>query len=261
MKTDKVEKGRAQLISFLKDCEIHDFTNKKLLEIGFRNGNFMNECVKAGLTTTGIDINREYYEAAKTRFPFLDIKWYDGSVFPVPADSFDYVVSFQVLEHVSSIEHILTECIRVLKPGGIMYHVCPNYRSFYEGHFKVIWLPFLNKTLGRIYLKLLRRYKDSYELLNLVNPKFLSKLLKEKHEFLTVLSLGHREFAANFNKDQIAKVKQPVLRAGLRAVSVAPLLRPLFIWIALRANFYYPIKIISRKRRSSEREPSEFSAE
>jgi 2-polyprenyl-3-methyl-5-hydroxy-6-metoxy-1,4-benzoquinol methylase len=257
MKADKAKKSRAQLTSFLKDCEIYDFTNKRLLEIGFRNGYFMNECVKAGLIPTGIDINREYYESTKEQFPFLDIKWYDGSAFPVLADSFDYVVSFQVLEHVSSIEHILTECIRVLKPGGIMYHVCPNYRSFYEGHFKVIWLPFLNKTLGRIYLKLLGKYKDSYESLNHVNPKSLSKLLKGKHKFLTVLSLGHREFAANFNKDQIAKVKQPVLRAGLRAVSVAPFLRPLFIWTVLLTNFYYPIKIISRKKGASEREPSE----
>lgn len=247
MKVDLAKKGSDQLTSFLKDCGIIDCTNKKLLEIGFKNGHFMNTCVDAGLISTGIDISEEFYDATKERFPSLDIKLYDGTVFPVPSDSFDCVVSFQVLEHVNSIEHILNECVRVLKPGGIMYHVCPNYHSFYEGHYKVIWLPFLNKKLGRIYLKLLRKYTDRYETLNLVNPGMLSKLMKEKQKDLVVLSLGHREFAEYFNKKQIAKIKQPVLRIVLRVVLAVPFVKSLFIWIVSRTNCYYPIKIISKK--------------
>jgi hypothetical protein len=44
-----VIKACGQLAAFLTDCEIEHPENKKLFEIGFRNGLFLNECHKIGL--------------------------------------------------------------------------------------------------------------------------------------------------------------------------------------------------------------------
>src|SRR3954447_23821015 len=41
----------------------------------------------------------------------------DGTI-PVPDDSFDVVMSTQVLEHVADPETYLDECFRVVRPGG-----------------------------------------------------------------------------------------------------------------------------------------------
>jgi SAM-dependent methyltransferase len=241
------QKAHNQLESFLIECGIECPRGKKILEIGFKNGLFLNECREVGLISTGIEINREYYEKVKAKYPDLDVLLYDGQIFPVPDEFFDFVVSYQVLEHVSSIEHIFNECIRILKSGGIMYHVCPNYFSFYEGHCKVIWLPFFNKALGRLYLKLLGRYNPGYETLNLINPKLLGRALERCRNDLTVISLGRKEFINKFNPEQIEKVNQGFLRGILRLLFRLPLIKKWILDFISWAHFYYPITIIAMK--------------
>lgn len=241
------QKAHNQLKSFLAECRIENPQNKKILEVGFKNGLFLNECCKAGLIPTGIEINKGYYETVKSKYPELDILLYDGRIFPVPDESFDFVVSYQVIEHVSSIEHIFTECIRILKPGGIMYHVCPNYHSFYEGHFKVIWLPFLNKTLGRLYLKLLGHYTPNYENLNIIKPRLLARTLQRCQNDVTIISLGRREFIKNFDLEQIEKVNQKLLQKILKLLFRMTFIKKSILGFISRANFYYPITIIAAK--------------
>lgn len=241
------QKGLAQLKSFLAECDIKDYRGRKIFEIGFRNGLFIDECRREGLLPTGLEINREYVEEVKTKFPNMDILWYDGGTFPVPDASYDFVVSFQVLEHVNSTEHIIDESIRILKAGGIMYHVAPNYHSFYEGHYKVIWLPFLNKTLGRYYVKMLRLDGPYYELLNIIKPYGVERILRRRGSDITVLSLGRREFINNFNAEQIEKVNQKLLKKALKMLLGLTFLKNCFLWFISQANLYYPIIIIARK--------------
>lgn len=241
------QKANSQLKTFLADCKIQNHQNKKILEIGFKNGLFLNECHKAGLIPTGIEINEEYYKTVKSKFPPLNVLWYDGQTFPLPDESLDFVVSYQVLEHVSSIEHIFNECMRVLKHGGIMYHVCPNYHSFYEGHSNVIWLPFLNKTLGRLYLKLLHRYTPGYESLNIIKPKIIVQTLRHIQSNVTILSLGRTEFTNKFNAEQIEKVNQKSLQKILKLLLKMPLIKKWGFGFVCWADFYYPITIIAVK--------------
>lgn len=241
-------KHRNQLYAFLADCDIKQPENKKIIEIGFRNGLFLNECHKIGMKVAGIEINKQYYEDTKSEFPYMDLVLYDGGTIPVPDESFDFVVSFQVLEHVKSIEHIFSECERILKLGGIMYHVCPNYGSFYEGHYKIIWFPFMNKTLGRLYLKLLRKYTPDYEYLNLLNVKYVRKVLEQHKDKLTVISLGEKEFVAKFSHEQISKVGQKFLRKVLSMLNATPFVKNMFLKFICWANWYYPITIIATKK-------------
>ena len=209
-------KAQNQLESFLAECGIEHPQNKKILEIGFKNGLFLNQCRIAGLVPRGIEINKKYYEEVKSKYPDLDVLLYDGGTIPVSDESFDFVVSYQVLEHVASTKCIFSECIRILKPGGIMYHICPNYFSFYEGHYKIIWLPFLNKSLGRFYLKLLRRYTPYYESLNIIKPGAVTQTLQRYQDSVTVVSLGSAEFINKFNQGQIEKVNQKLLQKILK---------------------------------------------
>jgi SAM-dependent methyltransferase len=242
------KKAYNQLQVFLSDCNVTEPKGKKVFEVGFRNGLFIDESEKTGLVTTGIEIRKEFYEKTKADFPNQDLILYDGGTFPVPDNSFDFVVSFQVLEHVKSIEHIFKECIRILKPGGIMYHVCPNYHSFYEGHYKIIWFPFLNKTLGRYYLKQIGRHTSTFEdLINIVKPNHIAKILKRNENNIEILSLGKKEFVNRFNENQIDKVDQSAIRKILKLVLKSPILKKTFLGLINACNFYYPITVIVKK--------------
>jgi SAM-dependent methyltransferase len=241
------EKAKEQLDSFLDECNVRDFRGKRILEIGFKNGLFLDECHKAGLKSVGLEVVKAFCDTTREQFPHLDLILYDGDTFPVPDASFDFVVSFQVLEHVTSIEHILSECVRVLRPGGIMYHVFPNYSSFYEGHYAVVWLPFLNKTSGRRYLKLLRRDTAEFEDINPVKPRAVVRALDLYKDKLKVLSLGRAEFINKFNRQQIDKINQKFLRAVLKAVLVIPLIKKGLLNLIARTNLYYPITVIAQR--------------
>jgi SAM-dependent methyltransferase len=253
------QKAHDQLQSFLSDCNIENCQEVNILEIGFWKGFFLDECHKAGLMATGLEINKEYFEKVKTEFPHLDLLCYDGGTFPVPDDSFDFVTSFQVLEHVSSIEHIIKECLRVLKPGGIMYHVCPNYHSFYEGHYKVFWLPFLNKKTARMYLKLLGCYSPFFEELNIVKPKHIIKVFKKYKNELEMISLGQKEFVRKFSYEQIEKIDQGFLKKCLKALNACPIIRKCFLSITCWAEFYYPITVIFGKKTVLKNDAQGFS--
>jgi hypothetical protein len=44
--------------------------------------------------------------------------------------------------------------VRVTRPGGVIYVHTPNAWSWWEGHYKVFWAPFLPGPLARAYLTL-----------------------------------------------------------------------------------------------------------
>jgi SAM-dependent methyltransferase len=241
------EKAKEQLDTFLTDCKIQDFRGKRILEVGFKNGIFLDECYKAGLLPVGLEVIKEFCDETSRQFPHLELVFYDGGTFPLPDSSFDFVVSFQVLEHVRSIEHTLGECVRVLKPGGFMYHVIPNYFSFYEGHYAVLWCPFFNKSVGRAYLKLLGRYDWQIDEVNIVKPHTIRRDLNLYNNRLNILSLGRDEFVKRFNRHQIDKVNQKFLRGILKIILSVPVLKKIILYLVTRANLYYPITIIARR--------------
>ncbi|MHC4232376.1 MAG: class I SAM-dependent methyltransferase [Planctomycetota bacterium] len=247
-KEHKCQKAQYQLQSTLDDCGIKNLQSLKLLEVGFKKGTFLQACREAKIDAAGLEVEAGYYNRLHRQDPDLELILYDGNIVPLPDASFDIIVSYQVLEHVGSLETTLSECVRLLKPGGIMYHVFPNYHSFYEGHYNVLWWPFLNQKSGRGYLKLLRKYTPYYETLNIVKPKTVRRIMVAHEEHIEVLSLGKNEFEKRFTPEQIAKVNQRLLRGLLKSIHAVPPVR----WVVLKlmgtCGIYYPITLIARKK-------------
>lgn len=80
-----------------------------------------------------------------------------GEALPFADDSFDFVTSFQTLEHVGDPGQVVAEMVRVTRPGGGIQIMCPDYRSTFEAHYRLPWLPLFPRRLARVYLRLLRR--------------------------------------------------------------------------------------------------------
>ena len=244
------ERAEQQFGEFLSDCGLapERTRSKRILELGFGNGLFLNECRKAGMVVTGLEVRERVYETTCRRFDQMDLRLYDGSTIPADDDYFDFIVSFQVLEHVEQLELLLEHCIRVLKPGGYMYHRLPNYQSFYEGHYNILWLPFLTKSSGRRYMKLIGKYTDYYETLNIIKPAHVRRLCDRSNGRLELISDGKDQFRRHFNAHSTEKIQSKLVRSLTGPVVRFAPLRELLYHLLLRLDMYYPMLLLARKK-------------
>jgi len=76
------------------------------------------------------------WEGAKAEFavePISDVVvYYQGATFPMPDQAFNSVFHTEVLEHVIDFRTFLSECRRVLKPGGEMMFTVPFQARFHH---------------------------------------------------------------------------------------------------------------------------------
>ncbi|MFC2056417.1 class I SAM-dependent methyltransferase, partial [Chloroflexota bacterium] len=79
----------------------------------------------------GIDVEDTYIEAARH---FAEVKGAnaqftnsDGESLPFEDETFDAILSFDVLEHVRDVKAVLLQCNRVLKKRGKLFVVFPSY--------------------------------------------------------------------------------------------------------------------------------------
>lgn len=107
---------------------------KVLLDIGCGDGDFA-AVAKQELQlkkAIGIDIAPEAIKRAKKR----GIEGYsldlDEKDLPIVANSVDVVFCGEVIEHVYSSDHLLTELRRVVKPTGLVVITTPNLASWYN---------------------------------------------------------------------------------------------------------------------------------
>ena len=64
-----------------------------------------------------------------------------GESLPFEGNHFDIVYSSNALEHTADPMQVLREAVRVVKPGGIVQLVCPNYLSYFDGHYAAFHPP------------------------------------------------------------------------------------------------------------------------
>lgn len=105
----------------------------KLLEPGCGRGEFLKSFKELGLDVYGIDL----YESAIEFQPEIPIKISDleKDGFPYPDNYFDVVYSKSLLEHLYEPDKYFCEAYRVLKPGGKLITLVPDWESNYKIYF------------------------------------------------------------------------------------------------------------------------------
>jgi len=98
-----------------------------LLEIGCGRGDFLNSLRDIhNLKLKGIEHNVNAINYCKSRQ--LDVGFF--KLEELKSNSFDYITSFQVLEHINDVRSFFENSYRLLKPGGKLIIGIPNTKSF-----------------------------------------------------------------------------------------------------------------------------------
>jgi SAM-dependent methyltransferase len=110
----------------------HTLAGGMILDIGCGTGELARELAAGGFRVTGTDISAEMLGRARTedgrgavRWVRLDARW---TTLPFTARTFDAVVAASVLEYVDDPGGVLSECARVLAPGGVVLLTVPDVR-------------------------------------------------------------------------------------------------------------------------------------
>ena len=113
-------------------------SNITLFDAGCGNGNRSALLAKQGFNVIGGDISSVSIKQAKKRYskyPNLEFLKCDLHSVPFKANTFDYIVCFDVMEHVSKPDKVLSELNRILKPRGnviIEYETTENESRILE---------------------------------------------------------------------------------------------------------------------------------
>jgi 2-polyprenyl-6-hydroxyphenyl methylase/3-demethylubiquinone-9 3-methyltransferase len=124
------------------DRFVSQWKGVRVLDVGCGGGFTAELLASRGAIVSGIDQSHLLIEAARihSKTKGYDIDYRDGvgEKLPFADGSFDAVVCVDVLEHVDSVEQVVSEIARVLKPGGVFLFDTIN-RTF-KSKFVMIWL-------------------------------------------------------------------------------------------------------------------------
>lgn len=105
----------------------------KMLEPGCGRGEFLSNFKKLGLDVYGVDISPE----ADTFTSEFTVKVCDveNEALPYDDDTFDVLYSKSFIEHLHNPGKYLEEANRVLKPGGLLLTLVPDWEANYKTYF------------------------------------------------------------------------------------------------------------------------------
>lgn len=93
-----------------------------MCEIGGGDGFQAALLAKAGYEVHSFDVS-----PSSKRLQLHPVRPCDGVNLPLPDESVDFVFSSNVLEHVTDLDALFAEQLRILKPGGLALHIMPNH--------------------------------------------------------------------------------------------------------------------------------------
>jgi len=156
-----------------------------VLENGCGVGMYVEKLTSLGSRVIGLEYDLERaIEAGINSDKIINAA---GEFIPLPASTFDLILSHEVIEHVQDDRAAICEMVRVLKPGGRAVIFCPNRGYPYETH-GIFWkgkyyfgnklfVNYLPRTLRNKLAPHVRVYSrsDMQKLFDGLNVKFIER--------------------------------------------------------------------------------------
>ncbi|MCI4676622.1 class I SAM-dependent methyltransferase [Candidatus Mycolicibacterium alkanivorans] len=106
---------------------------RDVLEAGCGEGYGADLIASAARRVIAVDYDAAAVAHVRARYPQVQVLAADLTSLPLLAASVDVVVGFQVIEHLWDQPQFVTECSRVLRPGGLLLMSTPNRITFSPG--------------------------------------------------------------------------------------------------------------------------------
>ena len=122
-----------------------------ILDYGCGAGEIVRSLRKKGVDSYGCDLfysGGDYSNAIEGDMLGSIIRRMDERTGSIPFDNntFDLVISNQVIEHVQDLDFSLSDICRVLKPGGLFLSLFPDKGVWREGHCGIPFLHWFSKS-------------------------------------------------------------------------------------------------------------------
>ncbi|TRW81544.1 class I SAM-dependent methyltransferase [Mycolicibacterium sp. 018/SC-01/001] len=109
------------------------FAGAEVLEAGCGEGYGADLIADVARRVIGLDYDEYAVAHVRARYPRIDMRHGNLAELPLPDESVDIVVNFQVIEHLWDQGQFVAECNRVLRPGGLLLMSTPNRITFSPG--------------------------------------------------------------------------------------------------------------------------------
>ena len=109
----------------------------KILDIGCGTGEFLNTMSNAGWDVAGLEPDEGARQRAFSNFK-LKVNPPE-KLFELPANEFDVIAMWHVLEHVHRLDDYMEQLSKILKPEGLLIIAVPNYTSYDAGYYRGGW--------------------------------------------------------------------------------------------------------------------------
>jgi SAM-dependent methyltransferase len=106
---------------------------RRILEVGCGEGYGTALLATAARDVVGLDYDALTIAHAAARYPQARFVRGNLAALPLPSESIDVVATLQVIEHVWNHNEFVGECLRVLRPGGLLLVTTPNRLTFSPG--------------------------------------------------------------------------------------------------------------------------------
>ena len=162
-------------------------TKHKMLEIGCGDGDFLCAARDYNFQISALEYSNFAKKKLQQKFNKNEILIHIGEVYDLKQTKYDYIVFFDVLEHVRDPNKFMKKIYSLLNPGGLIFLVVPNKSSI----------------TSRIMSKFWFEYK--LEHISYFNSSNLSKLISdtsflELDKFCTIKTLNLKYIFSHFEK-------------------------------------------------------------
>jgi len=110
----------------------------RLLDVGCGGGRFLRRMQRRGWQVVGTDFDQQAARKVSARYG-IETHVGDLQQCNLPASSFDAITLSQTIEHLYTPMTTLHECLRLLKPGGLLVMTTPNAVSLGAKKFGGNW--------------------------------------------------------------------------------------------------------------------------
>jgi SAM-dependent methyltransferase len=131
-----------KLHHLLRLVDFDGYRGRTVLEVGCGAGVDLARFARGGANVTGVDLAASAIELAKANFAQQGLQGTfevaDGEHLPFPDNAFDAVYAHGVVQYTGDPQRLVSECRRVLKPGG---------QAIFQVYNRISWLNALSKLM------------------------------------------------------------------------------------------------------------------